>query len=180
MAMLGAFKDMFEDGDDGMDSGGGQSKGEERLSRAESGFVGLDNQGATCYLNALLQAMYMTPELRHGLYAVDPRELGGDWYEQEGAKEKEKAKTRVVKERARLKKQEAEGRVEPDKEVMQQLKAMGFSLQGSRRAALTTKNSGLDAALDWAMAHSEDKDFNTAMPGYDDDEDGGCDRLDGR
>ncbi|CAM9613603.1 unnamed protein product, partial [Hapterophycus canaliculatus] len=27
----------------------------EALGRAESGFVGLDNQGATCYLNALLQ-----------------------------------------------------------------------------------------------------------------------------
>lgn len=28
------------------------------------GFVGLDNQGATCYLNSLIQALYMTPELR--------------------------------------------------------------------------------------------------------------------
>lgn len=28
---------------------------EEALGRSESGFVGLDNQGATCYLNALLQ-----------------------------------------------------------------------------------------------------------------------------
>ncbi len=28
---------------------------DEALGRAESGFVGLDNQGATCYLNALLQ-----------------------------------------------------------------------------------------------------------------------------
>lgn len=28
---------------------------QEVLGRGESGFVGLDNQGATCYLNALLQ-----------------------------------------------------------------------------------------------------------------------------
>lgn len=28
---------------------------EEALGRTNSGFVGLDNQGATCYLNALLQ-----------------------------------------------------------------------------------------------------------------------------
>lgn len=31
---------------------------EEGLGRASSGFVGLDNQGATCYLNALLQVCY--------------------------------------------------------------------------------------------------------------------------
>lgn len=33
---------------------------DEALGRAESGFVGLDNQGATCYLNALLQVQYMS------------------------------------------------------------------------------------------------------------------------
>lgn len=32
---------------------------EEALGRAESGFVGLDNQGATCYLNALLQVLVL-------------------------------------------------------------------------------------------------------------------------
>lgn len=31
---------------------------EEFLGRAKSGFVGLDNQGATCYLNALLQVCW--------------------------------------------------------------------------------------------------------------------------
>ena len=40
-------------------------------------FVGLRNQGATCYLNSLLQSMYMTPELRDRLNVVDPvAELG--------------------------------------------------------------------------------------------------------
>ena len=46
--------------------------------RMKSGFVGLRNQGATCYLNSLIQAMYMTPELRFGLYSVNPTELGAD------------------------------------------------------------------------------------------------------
>lgn len=35
-------------------------------------------RGATCYLNALLQALYMTPELRDGLFSVDPRALHVD------------------------------------------------------------------------------------------------------
>ncbi|ETO30867.1 hypothetical protein RFI_06250 [Reticulomyxa filosa] len=39
-------------------------------------FVGLLNQGATCYLNSLLQSMYFTPELREGLYSLSDEELG--------------------------------------------------------------------------------------------------------
>ena len=32
------------------------------------GFVGLVNQAMTCYLNSLLQTLYMTPEFRKALY----------------------------------------------------------------------------------------------------------------
>ena len=34
----------------------------------KSNFVGLVNQAMTCYLNSLLQALYMTPEFRNALY----------------------------------------------------------------------------------------------------------------
>jgi len=41
-------------------------------------FVGLLNQGATCYLNSLLQALYFTFEFRYGLYEMTEEELGSN------------------------------------------------------------------------------------------------------
>ena len=37
-------------------------------SRAPRIYAGLVNQGATCYMNSLLQALYMTPEFRTIMY----------------------------------------------------------------------------------------------------------------
>ncbi len=41
-------------------------------SATSTGFVGLRNQGATCYMNSLLQAHFMTPEFRNFIFAFDP------------------------------------------------------------------------------------------------------------
>lgn len=38
-------------------------------TRSRTGFAGLCNQGATCYLNSLVQALYMSPEFRNAVYA---------------------------------------------------------------------------------------------------------------
>jgi ubiquitin C-terminal hydrolase len=47
-------------------------------SSEQSGFVGLRNQGATCYLNSLIQALHMTPEFRAGLFSLSPKVLRFD------------------------------------------------------------------------------------------------------
>eukprot|EP00026_Physarum_polycephalum_P000727 Phypoly_transcript_00728.p1 GENE.Phypoly_transcript_00728~~Phypoly_transcript_00728.p1 ORF type:complete len:1258 (+),score=338.52 Phypoly_transcript_00728:104-3877(+) len=36
--------------------------------KSSSGYIGLSNQGATCYMNSLIQTLFMTPEFRNGLY----------------------------------------------------------------------------------------------------------------
>uniref|UniRef100_A0A8C5Q3U5 Ubiquitin carboxyl-terminal hydrolase 47 n=1 Tax=Leptobrachium leishanense TaxID=445787 RepID=A0A8C5Q3U5_9ANUR len=38
------------------------------LCKSDTGYVGLVNQAMTCYLNSLLQTLYMTPEFRNALY----------------------------------------------------------------------------------------------------------------
>lgn len=74
-------------GGDDDDSIGGEatsgSEGRERLSvertnppRNETKLCGLANQGATCYLNALLQTLHFTPEFRQELFKLGRKEIG--------------------------------------------------------------------------------------------------------
>jgi hypothetical protein len=44
----------------------------------DDGMVGLENQGATCYLNSVLQSLYMTPEFRNAIYSYVPKNKDGD------------------------------------------------------------------------------------------------------
>lgn len=43
-------------------------------SKKETGFVGLKNQGATCYLNSLLQSLYFTNAFRKAVYQIPTAE----------------------------------------------------------------------------------------------------------
>ncbi|XP_033104128.1 ubiquitin carboxyl-terminal hydrolase 40-like [Anneissia japonica] len=44
--------------------------------RPENGLCGIKNQGATCYLNALLQTLLYTPEFKEALFKLDSSQLG--------------------------------------------------------------------------------------------------------
>lgn len=84
---MSQFAALFREESEGGDTGEGKESRADRGSgagqkiiekpadgRAPSGFVGLLNQGATCYCNSLLQVWYMTPEVRGGLFALDPED----------------------------------------------------------------------------------------------------------
>jgi len=43
------------------------------LERNKCGYLGLQNQGATCYMNSLLQQLYIIPEFRKGLLEVEDK-----------------------------------------------------------------------------------------------------------
>ena len=53
---------------------------------------------------------------------------------------------------------------EPDEAIIAQLVSMGFSENGSKRAALAVNNSSADHAMEWVFAHMEDPDFNDPLP----------------
>ncbi|KAL0051048.1 hypothetical protein WJX82_001112 [Trebouxia sp. C0006] len=53
--------------------------------------------------------------------------------------------------------------VQPDPEIVSQLVGMGFSENGSKRAAVATQNVGTEGAMEWVLGHMEDANFNEPM-----------------
>ncbi len=91
-------------------------------------------RGATCYLNSLLQVMYMTPELRQGLLSVDPTaELG-----QTLVHEQEKNET-----------QKQSGVIKPDESMLEALMAMGVEEVMAKVALIGIQNAGIAEAFEF-------------------------------
>lgn len=52
----------------------------------------------------------------------------------------------------------------PSEDIVMQLVSMGFSENGSKRAALATHNTTAEDAMAWVFEHMEDPDFNDPLP----------------
>uniref|UniRef100_A0A061RBY0 Ubiquitin carboxyl-terminal hydrolase n=1 Tax=Tetraselmis sp. GSL018 TaxID=582737 RepID=A0A061RBY0_9CHLO len=59
---------------------------------------------------------------------------------------------------------EAEAPKEADPQIVAQLISMGFSENGSKRAAIATGNASAEASMEWVFSHMEDPDFNDPLP----------------
>jgi hypothetical protein len=81
----------------------------------------------------------MTPELRFGLFGIDPVELG---IQQLDEYEKEK-------------REEAQKGTAVDESLLEQLKDMGLAENVARKALIAVKNAGIMEAFDYVESHPE-------------------------
>ena len=47
--------------------------------RSNAGYVGLKNGGATCYMNSVLQQLFMTPGVAENMLGIDDDEIKDEW-----------------------------------------------------------------------------------------------------
>lgn len=146
--------------------------------RNASGFAGLSNQGATCYLNSLLQILFMTPELRKGLYAIDPAALGISPVELSKTVDIDNKQV-AINENTIIK----GDLVDELKELIGQLEGMGFEkhcihksiietstknvvpkskhVNQKQKIPLIEKLGTLENAINYLLSHMEDPAFNS-------------------
>ena len=73
--MLGSLFETEEDESEHETSGATGVSKQAKLNcppepRGQTGICGLQNQGATCYLNSLLQTLFFTPEFRGNIFSL--------------------------------------------------------------------------------------------------------------
>lgn len=67
-SVTGSVSNLFQSNSSTSSSYYSSSSDSYTLGKSETGFVGLVNQAMTCYLNSLLQTLFMTPEFRNAIY----------------------------------------------------------------------------------------------------------------
>ena len=109
-------------------------------ARSRTGFAGLCNQGATCYLNSLVQALYMSPEFRNAVYSWS----FDDYFEKALKHKLEKKPDMTEAEIAEFRRHTEE------KSVPFQLQKLFAQLQLTKARAVSTKN--LTKSFGWEAA----------------------------
>lgn len=109
----------------------------------------------------------MTPELRFGLYKVNPNELGADYVSSEIFQKPThpfcsfhifSTQMDAYEKQASL--DLKRGIIEPDEGILEQLKCFGLNEHAIRKALVATRNAGMDQALDYIKQHENDPGFS--------------------
>lgn len=132
----------------------------EAQPRADSGFVGLQNQGMTCYLNSLLQTMFLTPELRAGLYQVPVEDLGMNTEEMRPEASPETMSASAAETSGAIAGQQVElppGQVGKEDVAVDLLTGMGFP-EADAKYALKKFNNDTERAVDWLIGRASSGD----------------------
>ena len=129
-------------------------------ARPAHGLVGLQNQGATCYLNSLLQALFLTPEFRQALFDLDETDIGVAAYEEE-----QRAKGDEEGRSAEGAGEGEEANVEVSEMDVQELVSMGFDEAKVRRGlAQFPSPAQREQAIDCILALPDEPPPSTDPP----------------